>query len=74
MDGYRPGSIKTHPDYPENPTVAIRTSFEDNDDTGCTSWLTVTGGGVSQYRTEAYVAAWPDAVGLTLVVEPTPSP
>lgn len=65
MDGYRPGSVKAHPDYPATSTVAVRTVFEDDDNTGCLSWLVVAASGGSFYRTEASVADWPDVEGMT---------
>lgn len=74
MDGYLPGSVKTHPDYPENPTIAIRTVFHDEDATGCTSWLVVSASSGALYRTERFVADWADADGLTLAAGVTPAP
>lgn len=74
MDGYLRGSVKTHPDYPENPTIALRSVFDDDDATGCTSWLVVSASSGALYRTESFVADWPDANGLTLTTTLTPTP
>ncbi|QRY48164.1 hypothetical protein JVX93_16090 [Mycolicibacterium boenickei] len=72
MDGYAAGSVKHHPDWPATPIIARRTAFDDNDATGCLSWLEVSDSAL--YRTETYVADWPDVEGLTLRVEVTPAP
>ncbi|WP_202910247.1 hypothetical protein [Mycobacteroides abscessus] len=74
MDGYLRGSVKTHPDYPENPTIALRSVFDDDDATGCTSWLVVSASSGALYRTEAYVRDWPDVEGATLCTTVTPPP
>lgn len=74
MDGYLAGSVKTHPDYPRTPTIAVRTIFDDTDVTGCTSWIVVSAGSGALYRTESFVADWPDAAGLTSGVHLTPAP
>ncbi|NOR93927.1 hypothetical protein D2E33_16520 [Mycobacteroides abscessus] len=74
MDGYLRGSVKIHPDYPENPTIALRSVFDDDDATGCNSWLVVSASSGALYRTESFVADWPDADGLTLTTTLTPAP
>ena len=66
---YAPGSIKLHPDWPATPTHAVRTVFHDDDATICTSWQVVSPSSGVQYRTEAFVADWADAPGLTLTTE-----
>lgn len=68
MDGYAAGSVKAHPDYALNGTIAVRTGFDDDDPTGCLSWLVVSPTGGAIYRTEGFVADWPDADGLTRLV------
>lgn len=74
MDGYRAGSLKHHPDWAANGTVAVRSTFDDTDDTGCSSWLVVSPGSGALYRTEAFVAEWPDVPDFTLTVEATATP
>lgn len=74
MDGYLRGSLKHHPDWATNRTVAVRSDFQDDDDTGCTSWLVVSPGSGALYRTEAFVADWPDVPEFTLTTEATAAP
>ncbi|OHU29014.1 hypothetical protein [Mycobacteroides chelonae] len=74
MDGYLPGSVKQHPEWPSNATVALRTIFDDNDATGCLSWLVVSAGAGAHYRTESFVADWPDVDGAALTSAVTPPP
>ncbi|MEU9805420.1 hypothetical protein [Mycobacterium sp. NPDC050853] len=74
MDRYLQGSVKKHPDYPQNPTIALRTIFHDDDATGCTSWLVVSPSSGALYRTESFVAHWPDVEGATLAAALTPPP
>lgn len=57
------GEVKRHPDWPAQKAVAIRTIFDDNDDSPCNSWLVSTPNSGTQYRTSAYVADWPDVDG-----------
>lgn len=74
MDVYLPGSVKQHPDWPANTTIAQRTTFHDDDATGCTSWLVLSPSSGALYRTEAYVRDWPDVGGATLSTTVTPPP
>jgi hypothetical protein len=81
---YAPGSIKYNPEWPENPAIAQRTTFQDDDFTNCTAWLRVTPGG-SGFVIHLQVQDWPDAPApLTILVSdqqpadvpetPTPTP
>ncbi len=73
---YPVGSIKFHPDYPNTPTIAMRTKFSDNDSTSCTSWQTVNGAGDgSNFALDVQVGDWPDtAPGVPAFPEPEPEP
>lgn len=73
---YPIGSLKYHPDYPSTPTIAMRTKFEDDDSTSCTSWQTVNGAGNgSLFALHVQVDSWPDtAPGTPAFPEPEPDP
>lgn len=59
MPDYPPGAVKRHPDWPAEKFIAVRTIFDDDDMTACTSWLRVSPVVGVAYVTAAQVADWP---------------
>lgn len=41
MNEYPAGSLKRHPDWPANPTLAMRSAYDDGQYPGWTSWIKI---------------------------------
>lgn len=58
---YAPGHVKLSPNWPDDATLVMRTTFSDTDGTGVMSWQTLHPQNGSLPRMHFQVADWPDA-------------
>lgn len=61
MSDYPTGALKRHPEWPDEPILAMRTAFQDGQFPGWTSWIKVTPTGTEFISPES-VADWVDVV------------